>query len=106
MLHGDYQLWEGVKIWAFLVSDISQGIGMGPHIWAVSTLILDLLCQECYGATFQASKGRDTIQFAGCFFVNDKDLIQIGYTIQVAKNGMLPLMQAVLDIIPRALLLL
>jgi len=78
MLYGDSTLWAGTEIWAVPVARISQGNRAGPQIWAVvSTPILDLLQQEGYGATFQASVSGNLIQFVGYSFVNDTDLIQL-----------------------------
>jgi len=56
MFYRDSSTWEGNKVWAVLVAGIGQGNGAGPQIWAVvSTLILDLLRQEGYGAAFKAA---------------------------------------------------
>jgi len=99
MIYGDSTIWEGNEIWAVPVAGIGQGNGTGPQIWAVvSTPILDLLCQEGYGAAFKAVVSGNQIQFVGYSFVDDTDLIQTRPTITSMMGDTLPLMQAALDL--------
>jgi len=99
MLYRDSTTWEGNKVWAVPVAGIGQGNGAGPQIWAViSTLILDLLWQEGYGAAFKAAVSGDQIQFIGYSLMDDTDLIQTGPTIKSTMSDTLPLMQAVLNL--------
>jgi len=92
-------MWAGTEIWAVPVVGIGQGNGAGLQIWAVvSSLILDLLRQEGYGAAFKAAISSDQIQFVGYSFVDNMDLIQMGPTINSMATKTLPLMQAALDL--------
>jgi len=69
MLYRDSTLWAGTEIWVVPVAGIGQGNGAGLQKWAVvSTPILNLLWQEGYGATFQASVSSNHIQFVGYSF--------------------------------------
>jgi len=99
MLYGDSTIWVGNEIWAVPVTGIGQGNGTGPQIRAViSTLILDLLQQEGYGAAFKAAMSSDQKQFIGYSFVDDMDLIQTGPTIKSTTGDTLLLMQAALNV--------
>jgi len=98
-LYGDSTIWEGNEIWAVPVAGIGQGNGAGPQLCVViSTLILDLLCQEGYGAAFKAAVSGEQIQFVGYSFVDEMDLIQTGPTITSTMGDTLPLMQATLNL--------
>ena len=60
---------------------VGQGNGAGPAIWAViSTVFFDLLRSKGYGFKLQSPLSHIDIHLAGCGFVDDTDLLQIGST--------------------------
>ena len=58
---------------------MGQGNGAGPAIWAViSTVFFDLLRDKGYGFKMRAPLSQLALHMAGCGFVDDTDIMQIG----------------------------
>ena len=81
--HGDSTDSFGGEDWRHLdpLAGVGQGNGAGPAIWAViSTVFFDLLRDKGYGFKMKAPLSKLAIHLAGCGFVDDTDLFQIGLT--------------------------
>jgi len=88
-----------MDLWAVPISDIRQGNGAGPQIWAVvSTPILDMLRDAGFGASFKLAVSGNQVSFMGYSFVDNTDLIQMGPTITSTDLEVIPLMQAALTL--------
>ena len=60
---------------------VGQGNGVGPAIWAVSsTIFFDTLRKNGFGMLLSAPFSKVNINLAGLEFVDDTDLLQIGFT--------------------------
>ena len=79
--HGDSETSFGGEDWRELdpLHGVGQGNGAGPAIWAViSTVFFDLLRDKGYGFKMKAPLSKLALHLAGCGFVDDTDLFQIG----------------------------
>jgi len=96
-LFGNSQISASTDLWAVPILGIGQGNGAGPQIWAiVSTLILDILREAGYRATFKLAISGSSVSFISYSFVDDMHLVQTGPHIDSASQEVLPLMQAAL----------
>ena len=91
--HGDSDRSFGGEDWRETdpLHGIGQGNGAGPAIWAViSTVFFDLLRDKGYGFKMKAPLSKLALHLAGCGFVDDTDLMQIGLVdddyVQVASK--------------------
>jgi hypothetical protein len=75
--HGDSTtFFESNDVHPVAIQGVGQGNGAGPQIWAlISTVILNMLRTEGWGASFTSPIDRREIQFVGYSFVDDTDLI-------------------------------
>ena len=79
--HGDSEQNFGGEDWREInpLHGVGQGNGAGPAIWAViSTVFFDLLRDKGYGFKMRAPLSQLALHLAGCGFVDDTDLLQIG----------------------------
>ena len=79
--HGDSTSSFGGEDWREInpLHGVGQGNGAGPAIWAViSTVFFDLLRDKGYGFKMRGPLSQLAFHLAGCGFVDDTDLIQIG----------------------------
>ena len=79
--HGDSDRSFGGEDWRQIdpLHGIGQGNGAGPAIWAViSTVFFDLLRDKGYGFKMKAPLSKLALHLAGCGFVDDTDIFQIG----------------------------
>ena len=79
--HGDSTKSFGGEEWRELnpLHGVGQGNGAAPAIWAViSSVFFDLLRDKGYGFNLRAPLSKLAINLAGCGFVDDTDLLQIG----------------------------
>ena len=79
--HGDSEQSFGGEDWRQInpLHGVGQGNGAGPAIWAViSTVFFDLLRDKGYGFKMKAPLSKLALHLAGCGFVDDTDLLQIG----------------------------
>ena len=79
--HGDSELSFGGEDWRIFkqLHGVGQGNGAGPAIWAViSTVFFDLLREKGYGFKMKSPLSKLALHLAGCGFVDDTDLFQIG----------------------------
>ena len=78
---GDSDQSFGGEEWRELhqLQGVGQGNGAGPAIWAViSTVFFDLLRDKGYGFKLKAPLSKLALYMAGCGFVDDTDIMQIG----------------------------
>ena len=78
---GDSEQSFGGEEWRELrqLQGVGQGNGAGPAIWAViSTVFFDLLRDKGYGFKLKAPLSKLALHMAGCGFVDDTDIMQIG----------------------------
>lgn len=58
------------------IQGVGQGNGAGPQIWAlVSTVVLNMLRQHGFGATFRSALSNEQLALVGYAFVDDTDLV-------------------------------
>ena len=79
--HGTSDQKFGGEDWRYLkqLNGVGQGNGAGPTIWAViSTVFFDLLRDKGYGFKLKAPLSKLALHIAGCGFVDDTDIMQIG----------------------------
>lgn len=77
-VYGDSKLGFTGALWAVPIQGVGQGNGAGPQIWAaVSTLVLNLLRVEGYGAYFRSAISAEQLFFVGYAFVDDTDLLSV-----------------------------
>ena len=81
--HGESEQSFGGEDWREIdpLHGVGQGNGAGPAIWAViSTVFFDLLRDKGYGFKMNTPLSNQTLNLAGCGFVDDTDLLQLGRT--------------------------
>ena len=79
--HGDSVQSFGGESWREInpLQGVGQGNGAAPAIWAViSSVFFDLLRDKGYGFQMKAPLSKLALHLAGCGFVDDTDLLQIG----------------------------
>jgi hypothetical protein len=77
--YGDSEDTYGGDMWVIPMQGVYQVGGAGPLIWAVvSSLLLDIMCEEEFGTFFKTSLSAQVIRFVGYAFVDDTDLFQTG----------------------------
>ena len=79
--HGDSARSFGGESWREInpLQGVGQGNGAAPAIWAViSSVFFDLLRDKGYGFKMKAPLSKLALHLAGCGFVDDTDILQIG----------------------------
>ena len=97
-LYGDSYQWFGDTEWTIPVHGVGQGNGAGPAIWAaVSTPVLNLMCDQGHSTFFSAEISKEAIQFVGYAFVDDTDLCETARADDTSTAQVVQCMQAALN---------
>ena len=81
-VYGDSEQTFGGEDWRHLepLHGIGQGNGAGPAIWAVvSSVLFDYIRDRGYGAKLCSPLSKLALHFAGLGFVDDTDIVQLGF---------------------------
>ena len=80
------------------VQGSGQGNGASPSIWTlISSPLLSMMKQFQFGVKFNTPISNQPIQFVGCSFVDDTDLLQTGRSVLDPLETIQPVMQRAID---------
>ena len=75
-----------------------QGNGASPCLWVmISTPLLNMMRSENLGAKFITPISKEKINFVGCSFVDDTDLVCTSFDSQTQLEDLAPLLQKAIN---------